>query len=75
MQAVRYLNHMELATWRKSYPNLYDRVINGPLLVETAEAPLTRLVENLQVELQMRSAELLLAMHDEQNAKETTARS
>jgi len=70
VQAIRYINHFEFGEWCRHFPNLYDRVSNGPFSLTCGDLPLTKLVRNLEIELQLRTAELLLAIEDEKENKE-----
>jgi hypothetical protein len=67
VEGIRYLNHFPFGEWRQRYSNLYDRVCEAPLSTSCSDGPLTRLVENLQVELQLRMAEVLLAETDQKS--------
>jgi len=64
VQAMRYIDGMEFGQWRRTFPNVYDRVSSGPLSISCSDQPIVRLVANLQIELELRTAELILAIED-----------
>lgn len=62
--AIRDLSRMTLADWCVAYEDVSSLAKARPLSMETTENPCVRLVENLQIELQLRTAEFLLAQAD-----------
>jgi len=62
--AMRDLNLMERGAWIARYRELHSLCGRFPIETGLADRPVTRFVENLQCELQLRTAELLLVQQE-----------
>lgn len=63
VSAIRDINQMTSRDWSEKYPKIDELSRTSPLSLNVAPDVWARTVHNLQVELQLRTAEFLLATH------------
>lgn len=63
VEGIRDLSEMSQTEWNHKYPELSYIGTRKPLSTSITDRPVTRFAENLQVELQLRTAEFLCVVH------------